>query len=154
MVPFLHNVIRHGLPTCADATYHKLVFQMARKMWESDRGEDEKWHAGKVMELMILYSPAHIDEVYPLIFIFLFLIFFLRAAIFRLFFLPSLAVRPSVCGIGRDTAHDGCRRRAAAQADVHEHCDCGALLQCGSGCWNAAYCQRQRRAPLTAFSRC
>ncbi len=63
MVPFLHNVVRFGLPHCTDATYHRVLFDMARRLWESDRGEDEKWHAGKLMELVILYSPAHIDEV-------------------------------------------------------------------------------------------
>ena len=67
MCPVVHNVIRHGLnaPGCPPEAVG-LLFDMCKTVWESPHvGEDDRWHAAKMMQCMLTWAGAAADLVSP-----------------------------------------------------------------------------------------
>eukprot|EP00047_Mylnosiga_fluctuans_P003285 m.228397 g.228397 ORF g.228397 m.228397 type:complete len:1049 (+) comp11736_c0_seq1:40-3186(+) len=67
MVSPIYNFIRKGSQVLTDPTqqYLPMVFEMCKAVWERDQSEDSQWHAGKVMELLLLCCMGQMDQYMP-----------------------------------------------------------------------------------------
>jgi len=66
----LYNMVRYGLagegsPIPAGAP--EAIFTIAKAVWEADDGEDEMWHAGRILENFMLWCQGQVDEFVPVI---------------------------------------------------------------------------------------
>ena len=69
MCPFLYNLLSVGfgkgvgVPEKAPAA----IFAMCKAIWESDKGEDALWHAGRMFENFMLWGMGKVDQFVPAI---------------------------------------------------------------------------------------
>eukprot|EP00053_Salpingoeca_punica_P019061 m.190169 g.190169 ORF g.190169 m.190169 type:complete len:1034 (-) comp17559_c0_seq1:1718-4819(-) len=60
----LYNFIRYGRETLMQQpALLDCVFDVSKQVWERSSDETTMWHAGKMMQLILLWCPAHIDAV-------------------------------------------------------------------------------------------
>jgi hypothetical protein len=69
MCPFVYNLIRFGMGPSAGVPEKApaAIFTMCKMMWESDKGEDVQWHAGKMFENFMAWNAGKVDEYVPAI---------------------------------------------------------------------------------------
>eukprot|EP00041_Stephanoeca_diplocostata_P015599 m.298645 g.298645 ORF g.298645 m.298645 type:complete len:1040 (-) comp20094_c0_seq2:338-3457(-) len=65
MCPIVYQYIRFGLSAVGGhpdaAEMHRMVFDMVQTIWNRP-GDDERWHAGKIMENCMTWCPGVIDD--------------------------------------------------------------------------------------------
>eukprot|EP00040_Diaphanoeca_grandis_P011833 m.60631 g.60631 ORF g.60631 m.60631 type:complete len:1053 (+) comp22861_c0_seq3:103-3261(+) len=64
MCPFLYNCIREGMSGSNQFPegVPVMIFEMCKIVWER-QGEDDAWHAGKIMENLLSWCPGRVDQL-------------------------------------------------------------------------------------------
>lgn len=67
--PFMYNLIKCGLGSGAGVPEKApaAIFAMCKAMFESDKGEDVWWHAGRMLENFMIWSIGKVDQYVPAI---------------------------------------------------------------------------------------
>jgi len=67
MCPMLYNCISEGIKEGKQfpAEVPKMMFEMSKIVWERNEGEDDLWHAGKIMENLLVWCEGKVDGIAP-----------------------------------------------------------------------------------------